>query len=263
MPVFQLTMDSGFFCVVFHVCTMYLEHGSSLVLNCSRWNYGSWNDFFRSLSERNVSEVPWGTPPQTIRNIPLNVQKWTLGDYRRALRELLRPSALLRYEVRHIKEQIGRPYTALFVRRGDKIVSGEAAFLPMSEILSHVTYNDDTVFFIQTDDYTVVEETRALLPNHTIHCTVPPTKRGSYHNHKYNQNVYVPWTEKAPIDARAETLEMLTGLFVCLEAEHCWSDDTSNVGRFLKLYDDSVHIYPSDYSVDESLHAHPAWNIHE
>jgi hypothetical protein len=54
---------------------------------------------------------------------------------------------------------------------------------------------------------------------------------------------------------------MLVGLFVCLAAEHCWTDDTSNVGRFLKLYDDRVHVYPEDYRVDETLHAHPAWSL--
>ena len=102
---------------------------------------------------------------------------------------------------------------------------------------------------------------RALLPNHVIHHTVPSSKRGSYHSPNYNQNVSIPWTEKSPEEARAETTEMLVGLSVCLAAEHCWSDDTSNVGRFLKLYDDNVRIYPENYSVDESLIYHPAWNI--
>lgn len=255
MPVFLLTMDSGFFCVVFHVCTVYLEYGSKLTVDSSRWAYGRWNDYFRTLSEgRGLNMI-------SIRNINLNVPRWNMKDYRRAVRELLQPSALLRYEIRKVKERIGLPYTAIFVRRGDKIASGEAPFLPMSQILSSIPYKDDTVFFIQTDDYGVVEETRALLPNHVIHSTVPPTKRGSYHTSKFKQTVSVPWSEKSEADSRTETLEMLTGLFVCLEAEHCWSDDTSNVGRFLKLYDDRVHVYPNDYSVNESLHAHPAWSL--
>lgn len=256
MPEFALTMGSGFFCVVFHLCTAYLEHGPKLLVNSSNWKYGKWNDYFRTLTEGvDINQL-------SLKNIDLNVPKWSMRDYRRAVRELLRPSALLRYEVKRVKERIGCPYTAIFVRRGDKIASGEAQFVPMSEILSSISYKDDTVFFIQTDDYTVVEETRALLPNHTIHSTVPPTKRGSYHSPKYHQSVTVPWTEKTDQDARTETLEMLTGLFVCLDAEHCWTDDTSNVGRFLKLYDDRVHIYPKDYSVDESYHMHPAWSIH-
>lgn len=255
MAVFLLTMGSGFFCVVFHLCTAYLEYGSRLVVNSAKWKYGKWNDYFCSLSEGGGIRHIW------LGNMELNVPKWTMRDYRRVVRELLQPSAVLRYEIRKVKEKIGCPYTAIFVRRGDKIASGEARFLPMSDILSHISYKDDTVFFIQTDDYTVIEEARALLPNHVIHCTVPPTKRGSYHTPKFKQNVFVPWTEKTDADAQAETLEMLTGLFVCLGAEQCWSDDTSNVGRFLKLYDDRVKIYPNDYSVDESYHGHPAWSI--
>lgn len=255
MTVFMLTMNSGFFCVIFHVCTAYLEFGTSLLLDSSNWKYGRWNEYFKTLSEG------VGSPVFALGTLPLNVAKWTLGDYRTALRTIFRPNARLRYEVKKVKERIGSPYIAIFVRRGDKIVSGEAEFVPMSDILSYISYKDDTVFFIQTDDYTVVEEARALLPNHAIHCTVPPTKRGSYHSPKYNQSVSVPWTEKTDTDARAETLEMLTGLFVCLEAEQCWTDDTSNVGRFLKLYDDRVRVYPEDYSVNESLHAHPAWSL--
>lgn len=253
--VFNLTMDSGFFCVVFHLCTAYLDYGPRLVVNSTRWKYGKWNDYFRTLSEG------IGFCSKCIKTIEVNDRKWTFGDYRRSLRTLLQPSALLRYEIKKVKERIGGPYTALFVRRGDKIMSGEARFIPVSEILAHIPYRNDTVFFIQTDDYTVVEEARCLLPNHTIHSIVPHSKRGSYHSPKYNQNVAVPWTEKSPTEARTETLEMLTGLFVCLDAEQCWTDDTSNVGRFLKLYDDNVRVYPENYSVDESFHGHPAWSL--
>jgi hypothetical protein len=185
---------------------------------------------------------------------------WTLGDYRRALHDLVRLTPLLRMDVKCVLREIGTPFTAIFVRRGDKVVS-EAPFIPMSTILSWIPYTDDTVFFVQTDDYTVVEEARACLPSHRIVSTVPSTKRGSYHNQGYNQTVAVPWTHKTPEDAYTETAEMLVGLFVCLSAQSCWTDDTSNVGRFLKLYDDRVHVYPTDYSVDGSLHAHPAWSL--
>jgi len=193
-------------------------------------------------------------------DVPTDTSRWTLGDYRTILREVFRLNPLLRHEARKVVAQIGRPYTALFVRRGDKLVE-EAEYIPISKILSWITYDESTVFFVQTDDYTVVEEMRECLPNHTIHSTVPPTKRGSYHNSTYQQTGYTPWTEKTPEQARAETTEMLVGLSVCLAAEQCWTDDTSNVGRFLKLMDDRVHVYPEDYSVDETLHVHPSWTI--
>jgi hypothetical protein len=252
---FRLTMDTGFFSMVFHLCTAYLEHGPNILVDSSRWGYGRWSTFFRSLSEGHSLNT------LTIRTIHPNQEKWSLGKYRQVLHTILIPTAIVRHRVKEVIGKIGCPYTAIFVRRGDKIASGEANYIPMSEILKHVTYDENTVFFLQTDDYTVVEETKRLLPNHIIHSTVPPTKRGSYHHEKYKQAVGTPWMSKSPEEAKEEALEMLTGLFVCLHAQQCWTDDTSNVGRFLKLYDDRIHVYPEDYSVNESFCTHPAWSL--
>ena len=255
MTVVGLTRETGFFSMLFRLCTALLTYGPRLLVNSSDWHHGRWGWYFTSLAET--------TDPPTLScmNVPNDVPRWTLGDYRRALSQIIKPSAVLRCDVRNVLAQIGRPFTALFVRRGDKLVQ-EAKYIPMSDILGWITYDESTVFFVQTDDYTVVEEMRALLPNHTIHTTVPPTKRGSYHSPRYSQTGYTPWTEKLPEEARAETTEMLVGLLVCLAADQCWTDDTSNVGRFLKLMGPRVRIYPDDYSVDEGLHAHPAWSIH-
>jgi hypothetical protein len=255
---FVLNMDTGFFSMFFRICTVCLRPNTRVVIDCSEWKYGRWSWYFRSLDE-----AQWVPPTMKrigFRTLDVNLEKRPLGEYRRAVRAIFQLSPILRKQVESVINSIGKPYTAIFVRRGDKLVH-EAKYIPMSDILSWITYDESTVFFVQTDDYTVIEEMRAILPNHKIHHTVPTTKRGSYHTAKYRQNVSVPWTEKTPEQAREETTEMLVGLSVCLAAEHCWSDDTSNVGRFLKLYDDKVHIYPEDYSVDESLTYHPAWQI--
>ena len=253
-PTVALTHETGFFSLVFRLCTAYLTYGPRLLVNSTAWPHGRWDWYFNSLA-------CVASPAEcSVVDVPLDVPRWSLGDYRRAVRTLVRLTPLLRHAVRQIVSSIGRPYTAIFVRRGDKLVS-EAKYIPMETLLQWVPYDESTVFFVQTDDYTVIEEMRACLPTHTIHSTVPPTKRGSYHSPVYNQSGYVPWTQKTPADARTETTEMLVGLFVCLAADHCWTDDTSNVGRFLKLMDDKVHIYPEDYSVDESYHQHPAWTI--
>lgn len=252
--VVALTPESGFFSAFFRICTAYLTHGPRLLVNSQTWHHGRWSWYFTTLPETS------DRPDCSFMEIPLDVSRWTLGEYRQTLRALFRLTPLLRLDIRNVLARIGGPFTALFVRRGDKLVV-EAPFRPMREILACIPYDDSTVFFVQTDDYTVIEEMRTLLPNHPIHFTVPPTKRGSYHSPKYGQTGYIPWTQKSPDEARDETNEMLVGLSVCLAAEQCWTDDTSNVGRFLKMMDDRVHVYPEDYSVDDSLHAHPAWNI--
>jgi hypothetical protein len=258
MSVFRLTSESGFFSILFRMCAAYLEVGPRLAVDSTRWNHGRWSRYFQSLHDN----VPGHeTECHTMTSVTDSILNWTLGDYRRALHDLLRLTPPLRMDVKRVLREIGRPFTSIFVRRGDKIVSKEAQFIPMSTILSWIPYTPDTVFFIQTDDYTVIEEARECLPGHRIVSTVPPTKRGSYHDRSYNQTVAVPWSIKTPEDAYTETCEMLVGLFVCLAAESCWTDDTSNVGRFLKLYDDRVHVYPTDYSVDTTLHANPAWTL--
>ncbi len=257
---FRLTMDSGFFSVFFRLCSVYLDckrSGIRLYVDSTEWNYGRWNRYFQTLHERPTFPL---YPSITVKEVSTDPNRWAIGEYRQAVRELFRLTPLLRHEVRKVVERIGGPYTAIFVRRGDKIVA-EASYIPMSTILKWVPHDESTVFFVQTDDYTVIEEMRALLPTHTIHHTVPPHKRGSYHSIQFRQSVATPWTLKSPEEAYQETTEMLVGLSVCLAATHCWTDDTSNVGRFLKLMDDRVHIYPEDYTVDESYRQNPAWNI--
>lgn len=254
MPVFRMTMESGFFSMLFRLCTAYLKVGSRLGVDSTEWTYGRWSWYFQSLYDATSTDCI------TMTSISDELATWTLGDYRRTLHELVWLTPCLRMEVKRVLQSIGTPFTAVFVRRGDKVVH-EAPFLPMSTILSWIPYTESTVFFIQTDDYTVIEEARVCLPHHRIVSTCPPTKRGSYHTRNYAQTVAIPWTDKTVEDARTETTEMLVGLFVCLAAEHCWTDDTSNVGRFLKLYDDRVHVYPADYSVDDTQHLHPAWTL--
>jgi hypothetical protein len=89
-----------------------------------------------------------------------------------------------------------------------------------------------------------------MLPSAKVISTVSPTKRGAFHGQQKSVN-----------QVREETEEMLVGLSVCLRSSSCWTDDTSNVGRFLKLSNPRVHIYPKDYDVDLSCVICPAWDI--
>ena len=229
------------------------------------WPYGKWHDYFRTLDVGDAIFAQRCTPPDTSQqdmNMPMS-------DYMQAVREIfvLRPH--LTDRARPILQQMGE-FISIFVRRGDKLIK-EAQYIPMSDILKRIDYSDTTRFFIQTDDYTVVEEAQSILGAHRVFSTVPSTKRGSYHTDKHvDQETYnayiqtvIPWNKKTPAQAKEETEEMLVGLYICLQARECWSDDTSNVGRFLKLYDDAkVHIYPENYCVNPNQsRIHPTWSI--
>jgi len=193
--------------------------------------------------------------------------QFTAGAYSQCIRELfqLRPELIER--IHRLREDIGPDYTAIFVRRGDKL--REVAPIHFAEILPLIPYTSSTVFFIQTDDYTVIEEADACLPGHRIVSTVPPTKRGSYHSneflkddiHNKHKASIVSLESKSRQAVWEETSEMLVGLTVCLLAPSCWTDVTSNVGRFLKLANLSAHTYPQETSVDPNGVCNPAFKL--
>jgi len=194
--------------------------------------------------------------------------QFSMLDYSACIRILfvLRPE--IKERINDIKRQIGSEYTAVFVRRGDKV--REVAHTPFSSILAMIPHDSSTVFFIQTDDYTVVEEARACLPANRIVSTVSANKRGSYHSRQFlhddAQNKYkssiVPLESKSRQQVYDETIEMLVGLGVCITAPSSWTDVTSNVGRFLKLANPSIHTYPIDSSIDLNKKGHPAFTIY-
>jgi hypothetical protein len=158
-------------------------------------------------------------------------------------------------------------YIAVFARRGDK--QRETAPVSFADILRCIPYSGSSVFFVQTDDYTVIEEAKACLPNNRIVSTVPPTKRGSYHSDKFLQedstNRYKQSIRSLETKSRQqvyeETTEMLVGLSVCILAPSCWTDTSSNVGRFLKLANPAIHTYPTEISLNMRDVRNPAFSL--
>jgi len=255
--VFNLSNDhAGFFCMFFIMCNAYIaskKMGSKFYINDSNWGYKwnrGWHDYFTTLNV--VPFIPKLFNPLQIEcNNHERFYKpdFPLHEYVRSIYELFNLTPELVSRVNSLVKSMPSNFIAVFVRRGDKLIK-EARYIPFSEILQHIPHSETSTFFIQTDDYGVVEEAKVLLPNAQIVSTVSQTKRGSFNDQKRSLK-----------QIREETEEMLVGLSVCLRSSSCWTDDTSNVGRFLKLSNPSVHIYPEDYDVDLSYVMCPAWSI--
>jgi hypothetical protein len=176
------------------------------------------------------------------------------------IRELfiMKPDLIAR--VNTIAASMPSNYIAIFVRRGDKL-KREAKYITVTDILEKIPHQPTDTFFIQTDDYGVIEEAKRALPTTRIVSTVPQTKRGSFHHYTQTERGSFHFTRRSKQQIREETEEMLVGLSVCLRSSSCWSDSTSNVGRFLKLANPAVHIYPEDFTVDPNYVMCPAWAI--
>jgi hypothetical protein len=253
--IFCLDHETGFFCMFFIMCNAYIaskKMGSSFYIKHSNWTYTwdrGWHDYFTTLKVAPL--IPKLINPVQIECKYERFYKpdFPLQEYVNAIHELFVLKPELVYRVNSLVATLPSDFIAVFVRRGDKLIK-EAKYIPVSDILKHIPHSETDTFFIQTDDYSVVEEAKVLLLNAKIVSTVSPTKRGAFHKQPRSAN-----------QVREETEEMLVGLSVCLRSSSCWTDDTSNVGRFLKLSNPRVHIYPEDYDVDLSCVICPAWHI--
>ena len=259
-------MDNGggFFSVFFFLCNAYIhakKMNTPFYIAHTDWPYNRWHDYFTTLE---LKDDYFRSP---IRCSHMNVPsdwKYPLQEYSTAVREIFVLREHLSKRILSILSSLG-PFIGLFVRRGDKLFE-EAKYIDVKDILSHIPHDETTTFFVQTDDYTVFEQLQQELPNNRIVTIVPPTKRGSYHSKRFkereNRHDIQSLEEKSKEQRQIETDEMLVGLMVCLHGTECWTDDTSNVGRFLKLYKpDTVKIYPHNYSLNPLSLCHPAWKI--
>ena len=253
--VFCLDHTNGFFALFFIMCNAYItskKMGSSFYITHSNWSYThtlGWHDYFLSL--RSPPLIPKLVDPILVGCELARFYKpdFPLAEYITSIRELFVIKPELQNRVNSLVSSMPLDYIAVFVRRGDKLNS-EAGYIAFADILQKIPHETTSTFFLQTDDYGVVEEAMQLLPSAHIVSTVPRTKRGSFH-----------YTRRSRQQIREETEEMLVGLSVCLRSSSCWSDATSNVGRFLKLANPRVRIYPEDFDVDPSYVMCPAWSI--
>lgn len=266
--VYQLNAGGGFFSTFFFLCKAFLTARALRVpfyVEDRGWPYThrfGWRDYFRSLepppavmlNPRRVTHITQGSEPH-----------YKLREYVEACREIFKLQPHLAQRAHAIASQMNGNYVAVFVRRGDKLIE-EAKYISISDILAKIPHTSATTFFVQTDDYTVVEEFRSLHPANKVFSTVPSTKRGSYHarwfleRERNNPHIgsIVPLLEQTPQQIQTETEEMLVGISVCLMAPECWTDFTSNVGRFIKLVARNAHFYPYELPITMDMNLCPS-----
>jgi len=255
--VFELNDHAGFYSILFFLCQAYIyakKKGLDFYIKTGNWYYTyekGWHDYFITLIEAHnmekydkiekFSHMSCGTLPN-----------YTLQEYMQAIKEIyiLKPELVSR-----AKELAAS--TTLFVRRGDKIASKEAVLIETTDIIKKTNIQNKPDIFVQTDDYTVVEELQTLLSESEVNSTVTQDKRGS-HAHT--------WRTLSPRERKQQTEEMLVGLEVCINSPECWSDYTSNVGRFLKLQNPQVKFYSADNKVPllqyTKVYRNPAYGFH-
>lgn len=262
--IFELNKSCGFFSVLFFLCKFYIyakKNDFKFYIKYDKWSYDGgygWHGYFDSLLEYDNSDslLEYDNSDGNIMvfkhgsYLPKIVPTYELFEYINVIREIFIPNKeIMEKAEEYIKNTIKEPYISIYVRRGDKHT--ETRFISETSIINKIKrkndINNNTKFFIQTDDYTVIENIKKILPNNEIFYLVPETKRGHYQSEQYlnDKKDKNPYKNEITIGfndisdkniVKNDTIELITSIIISSRASQCWFDQDSNVGRFLKLY---------------------------
>ncbi len=232
--VYKLHKSVGFFSDLGFLAESYIRAkrvGCTFYVDSVDWSYTSklgWHDYFSSLQEKPASLNNSNIIYCSHMNVASDIDgsgKMYLRDYESALKELFIINSDIQSSINNKKREFGN-YEGLYIRRGDKIISGESGFQSTENIISQLQLSSELPIFVQTDDYTEVKNIKSLIKNKTIYSIVPETRHGA--NEKDRQTM----TPEIKYDTMTE---FLTGVSLCIAANRCYVDMMSNVSRFIKI----------------------------
>jgi hypothetical protein len=238
--VFTLSKTSAGFASVVNLLTQVYIHakktGKEFYIENDGWHYGNWHNHFKSLkvldpsNESHITRYKHGS----------KIQCYTLKDHTDAIKEIFLPNDHIIAATEKFKREIGGSYKAIYVRRGDKTSGNEIENLPadLKPIIEASDTKPGENLFVMTDDYSVVEEIRALLPEVKIYTLTKSENRGS--NREVLQTM-------SPEEMKEHTSELFTSIQTFVGCTRGWVDNRSNLGRFMKLASpDTMILYPSE-----------------
>jgi hypothetical protein len=245
--IFTNTNNAGFGSVLGFMLQAYVyakKNSYPFIVKEKNWNYTyekGWHDYFESLYAYNPRIV---YPNQeNYQHAQMGqVPNYTYKDYTDAMKELYRPNEYIRNAANEFIEKIGGPYNSIFIRRGDKISgkSKEMDAVNVESLIKKTGIKDGNVF-VMSDDYSVVDEIKELLPNCTIFTLIDSRNSGYLAERNRNDTADI---KKKNAD------ELFTSMEVFHRGEKGWADNRSNLGRILKVRgEDKVILYPVNYRI--------------
>jgi hypothetical protein len=152
---------------------------------------------------------------------------WTA--IRAEMAQVWRPSAAVLAQVaRHqamISKALGLRYSAVHIRRGDKTL--EAPNTTIDSYLRHLTQPElPRHVFVMTDDFSVIEELRAAVPEFVFASLCLPSQQG---------HEQIAFNSQTASKRYEETVRLIAELLIAANAERFFGTGTSNISRVLAL----------------------------
>lgn len=255
--VFKLTNNAGFGSTFGFFLQSYIyakKNGFVFKVKNEGWQYGpekGWHEFFTTLEDYNPSDTTPIDREFGHGSGPTN--KYTLGDYHNAINEVYKPVQEILTKADEFIKSIGGPFKAIYVRRGDKVAGTgkEMDAADVGKVVKDAGITDGNLF-VMTDDYTVVDEVKKLLPAVRVFSLTNPASKG----------FSIFKSREADVETKKrEAAELFTSIEVFHKAEKGWVDNRSNMGRFLKMRGlDKIVLYPSSGTLSLDSIVDPPYN---
>ena len=248
--VFTLDSSAGFFSVFFMMCKAYLYAKTNkydFYIDHDNWQYTyneGWHDYFKSLRVWTPDiKSKYSIIKKFNHGNCDRLQQHSIHSYISVIHELFALNDVIQTMAQtFIKNNIKSDYVSLYIRRGDKT---NGKFKEMDEwstdeivqnTIQRQISKTKTNLFVQTDDYSVIEDLQSMMPFTNIFTFTKKEERGSK-----NGNM-LTWSSQ---QRKSETENLLASILVFRQGNHCWSDHRSNVGRFHKLFAyNKTSLYP-------------------
>ena len=249
--VFTNDAVAGFGSVFFFMIQAYIyakKNGNDFRIKDDGWIYTydkGWHDYFDSLHDYDPA-VKYDEIRHSSHNKNYDIPDHTFQEYSDAVQEVFKPVRSIQDMAKRTIKSMNGPYVSIYVRRGDKVAEGTAEMdsADLDTVIKSTGIKSGNVF-VMTDDYSVVEEIRILLPDCKVSTLTPPETKGSFHE---------TIRDGTAENRKAHGEELFTSLEVFQHGTRGWADGRSNMGRLLKLQDPAkVTLYPSDVTSPDSI----------
>ena len=261
--VSKLGQSAGFYSQLFFLINHYIyckENKKNFKIDSENWIYKSkngWTDYFKPI-ELNFYESSKFKKIYSHNDI---IENYTIQSYKNVIPEIYVYNENIKNNINKIKNKYNlTDYDSIYIRRGDKLVSEiklseESKYI---ELLLKKNPNCKTIF-LQTDDYNCFTNLQKYIKNNMLNIRLVTicneNSVGAITNNQYKQELNNPIKENYYYISKIKdklnnttsienmnsqekyehTLELLTGIDICMNSNNCVCDFGSNVSRFIKL----------------------------
>ena len=287
----KLDHSAGFYSQLFFLINHYIyckENKQNFRIDSVNWIYRSkmgWPDYFNPIElNYNKSNI------EGVYGHRNTIDDFSIESYKNTIPEIYIYNKSVINNILNIKQKLNLViYDAIYIRRGDKLVneiilSQESVYI---ELLLDKNPDCKTIF-LQTDDYTCFINLQKYIKENGLNIRLVTTCNensvGAITNNHYKQQFNNSFNSfnsqylssindklqntKSIEDMNSEekyehTLELLTGIDICIHSNICICDYSSNVSRFIKLaHENSYNVFDINNTiVDFSKKICPAYSF--